>query len=532
MSDESQAIDDVIFAHAEPLSRKLNVWVGSGAILLGLTTLLICLNLLPIIKHQDVIMLTILSSALFFLGILLFLLLLTPRAKWVLGTRSLDYQKGQRRKCKAEFTKICGVYIARSPWTPSFASTDSQYLVLLKRRWEDLTSTQKNIIKHLPLLPGRHHITVPVPRLMLPLNEALSVLVGRISAIRDQSPTMAILEGEATEISVVESIENFSIASRLEQDAMTLACGSIRCLRCGYALKGLEKKSVCPECGLPILRSIEGFSLKFSDAGWLRSVLFGTTVAIIASVLATSTAVIGAAIAARINEVPIISPSLFRSIVITFVVLVSMFVLLAAGAALMTRREPDCATGLLELIRRWTRYAYSVPIGVFGISWLLGFRTFFCVYVGLCAIGWPAGLLLLHVGVLFLRISSRRWGWSAFGYGVFMLIISTFLVPALFVSNVRPGFRGPKASGPVAAIAPNPSPIDVSRSSPAISKMIPIDPSVLLRMITHYGLPLFNCSCGIVYLLFFVRLRIALAQISRTRIGGMAAALNGKERET
>lgn len=50
-----------------------------------------------------------------------------------------------------------------------------------------------------------------------------------------------------------------------------------QCIRCGYNLRGLSKGGLCPECGIPIERSLRGDLLKYADPEWLEKLRFGVS---------------------------------------------------------------------------------------------------------------------------------------------------------------------------------------------------------------------------------------------------------------
>lgn len=51
--------------------------------------------------------------------------------------------------------------------------------------------------------------------------------------------------------------------------------GDILCVSCAYNLRGLREEGKCPECGIPIERSLWGDLLRYADSRWLRRLRFG-----------------------------------------------------------------------------------------------------------------------------------------------------------------------------------------------------------------------------------------------------------------
>lgn len=49
------------------------------------------------------------------------------------------------------------------------------------------------------------------------------------------------------------------------------------CIRCSYELQGLPANGICPECGLPIERSLRGDLLQYSDVDYRSSLARGVT---------------------------------------------------------------------------------------------------------------------------------------------------------------------------------------------------------------------------------------------------------------
>lgn len=63
-----------------------------------------------------------------------------------------------------------------------------------------------------------------------------------------------------------------------------LATTDVLCKQCGFNLHGLQRDGNCPECGLPIWRSIAGNLLKFSSAEYVAGLSRGLACVLIAVV--------------------------------------------------------------------------------------------------------------------------------------------------------------------------------------------------------------------------------------------------------
>ena len=71
----------------------------------------------------------------------------------------------------------------------------------------------------------------------------------------DERPTTGVVFDDATPSTVVER--------------------ALACVVCEYPLRGLERDSVCPECGAPIQRSLRGDRLRHADPAYLRKLRLG-----------------------------------------------------------------------------------------------------------------------------------------------------------------------------------------------------------------------------------------------------------------
>ena len=59
-------------------------------------------------------------------------------------------------------------------------------------------------------------------------------------------------------------------------DADDRLAGDLRCVSCGYNLRGLARSGICGECGAPIKLSLAGSGLGFADPAWIGRLRTGT----------------------------------------------------------------------------------------------------------------------------------------------------------------------------------------------------------------------------------------------------------------
>jgi hypothetical protein len=59
--------------------------------------------------------------------------------------------------------------------------------------------------------------------------------------------------------------------------AQTVTDPTARCIRCGYALRGLDSSGACPECGTPVERSISEDLIVHADPQWRKGLMMGLT---------------------------------------------------------------------------------------------------------------------------------------------------------------------------------------------------------------------------------------------------------------
>ncbi len=73
----------------------------------------------------------------------------------------------------------------------------------------------------------------------------------------------------------------------------TVVGRGIACAGCGYSLEGLPIGGNCPECGMPVERSLRGPMLRFAGVDYLKSLHWGVCLVLIANILTILVFVLG-----------------------------------------------------------------------------------------------------------------------------------------------------------------------------------------------------------------------------------------------
>lgn len=131
----------------------------------------------------------------------------------------------------------------------------------------------------------------------------------------------------------------------------------IHCVQCGYNLRGLSGRGICPECGKPVLQSLAGELLKHSPIDWLRLVKKGLMLLLISIFLS---------MAATINV--IVDPQLATALEITEALLVFFATLF------ITTPEPRLPTWPMRIdLRVWLKRValFRFAVAMMALSALL-----------------------------------------------------------------------------------------------------------------------------------------------------------------
>lgn len=78
---------------------------------------------------------------------------------------------------------------------------------------------------------------------------------------------------------------NASLATAVAPPAVPPSASVTPCISCGYDLRGLNPAGVCPECGRPVADTLDGNRLWRADPAWLKRVLNGLNLALLAMIL-------------------------------------------------------------------------------------------------------------------------------------------------------------------------------------------------------------------------------------------------------
>ncbi len=152
----------------------------------------------------------------------------------------------------------------------------------------------------------------------------------------------------------------------------------VACIRCGYALTGLPVAGACPECGVPVARSLSDDRIADADPAWLDTVhrglwllAFGPISAIVAGVAALGTVIVRDAT----SSLPAWNEARELLRIAGDGLMVLMLLGLAAGAVggvLVTTTEPrDAERHALDdprLVARWGLMASVLVM----IGWFVG----------------------------------------------------------------------------------------------------------------------------------------------------------------
>ena len=89
-----------------------------------------------------------------------------------------------------------------------------------------------------------------------------------------------------------------AIVNEIALDDAGRIARDMRCLSCGYNLRGLLPDGRCPECGIAVGRSAYGDVLRYCDPTWVESLASGANWVVASILVAILMAVAGLGVAA------------------------------------------------------------------------------------------------------------------------------------------------------------------------------------------------------------------------------------------
>ena len=178
----------------------------------------------------------------------------------------------------------------------------------------------------------------------------------------------------------------------------------VTCLRCGYDLRGLAPGANCPECSLPVARSIGNTGeLHHAPPAWLASLAAGT--GLMLGTLLGLFPYYGAVAA------PLVQTSFEQYVVCT----TAFWTVFAAGAWLVTRPQRGFAAA--GPAWRWTIRACAVVLVAHtGLTYMVittrwRYSPMLVTAAAACVVPLPT-LLMLYLGRLAVRLPGARLAWQ------------------------------------------------------------------------------------------------------------------------
>lgn len=208
-------------------------------------------------------------------------------------------------------------------------------------------------------------------------------------------------------------------------DETTIEPGNdLICIACGYDLRELPPDINCPECGLPIKRSVGSEKLARADPAWLRKIVIGQSLIAWGMIGALGVLPLsGLFMLSLMASLSVSGNSLWPQIL--FVVIIIMLVVLPGigilafltGSILVTTPSPQSMSEADMVIAR-----YLVRYGILGSLFFGAFYAalaaappgttvlYFLIFTGIAGAGGMAIViisLLIHLEMLLLQIPDR-----------------------------------------------------------------------------------------------------------------------------
>lgn len=204
---------------------------------------------------------------------------------------------------------------------------------------------------------------------------------------------------------------------------LDVAPPGINCRRCGYLLDGLRADRQCPECGAPVMASLQGNLLRFAAVDYLRKLHIGLILAQVAS-LAGVVMLFGMLLVTtpilKVIGLPGVgaffgrhsTASLFdaASVVLAIISLIGWWMVSSPDPSLV---DKDRATSTRRVLRTLVSIELAVSIIVFALSHVLpalmtGAVTVVAVELTNSSLGIVLWLVRFELSLLYLKALALR----------------------------------------------------------------------------------------------------------------------------
>ena len=310
-------------------------------------------------------------------------------------------------------------------------------LVLAKPEWTDYRGQIETSVPK--VMYGRHKCHyLTTPSYEESIEQIASAILLAVEAARgDRVPFVLVHGDDKTPLLARTAQANDALpASELKTLDDQIAAAVIDCVECGYDLRSIPLSGRCPECGVPVRRSLAGRALSNTDRMWVTWLAVGGAFLTLACGLGVVSAMsFRDFLNSRITGIT----QSDIGIAITAISILGGLLCLMIGAWLITRPEPVIRGRLLDLpSRRIVRLMLLAPIV---ILFLTAFNIIAIPGGMMLNVAWAhlfLGFCVWYTRHLLLRLGKH--GWAAVTVLValecfFAGSAQSFVVGSMFISR-------------------------------------------------------------------------------------------------